>query len=213
VSRFSPILFDLDGTIADTRPGIVAAVNEALRELGLPSIDAELVHGAIGRGVDALARSVTSASVAPAFADGYRRTYARSCLSGTILYPGVRELIRELDAPLGLITNKPRAFTEMILAHFELAQRFAVVIAGDDDRPERLKPDPWPIREALARFGATDPHPIFIADGEKDVAAAEAANVPCCLVTWGYERADAKRAAFSVSTVEELRVLIERGAR
>src|SRR4051812_24365701 len=108
----SAILFDLDGTVADTYPGIVAAVGQMLFELGLPPVAPETIYPLTGKGVPALVQGVlhalkTGAHEAYAL-DLYQERYAQTCTYGVTAYPGVIELLERLEAPLALLTNKPR---------------------------------------------------------------------------------------------------------
>jgi 2-phosphoglycolate phosphatase len=187
---FAPILFDLDGTLAETHPGIYAAVDETLGELGLSALEHERVRALTGKGVAVLVRTVLEEvgaplELLPKALERYQAHYDLRCAQGASLFPGMAALLLRLPPPLGLITNKARRFTAPILAHLGLAERFAVVVAGDDPGA-RMKPDPWPVEEALGRLGMTRERAILVGDTESDARTAKAAGIACCLVGWGH---------------------------
>lgn len=211
---YHPILLDLDGTVADTRPGILSAVGRLTRGLGRRPPDPDLIHPWIGRGVENLVARVLDLVGAgpnrlllePAVA-AYRRAYARTCVRGSRLYPGMRPMLRRLPRPVALVTNKPRGYTEPILRALKIDRLFDAVVTGDDPGA-KLKPDPWLVREALRRLGIQG-RPILVGDTAVDLETAEAARVPCCLVSWGYGSAAARRrAALSADSPRELLALL-----
>lgn len=186
--RFRPVLFDLDGTVADTYPGIVAAVGQTLAALQLPPVAPEHVYPLTGKGVPALVRGVLGESGEALYERAlelYRARYAELCTFGARAYPGVPELLSRLGVPLGLLTNKPRVYTERILESLGLERSFAVLVAGDDPG-SKLKPDPWAIEEALRKLALPSPRPVLVGDTRSDFGAARAAGVACVLVGWGH---------------------------
>lgn len=215
---FHPIIFDLDGTLADTRPGIARALNESLADEGLRPLDPEVIDPLTGQGSRALvtgALRLLTGDVDPAqlarVLPRYDGRYTAMCADGSFLYPHIMAMLDRLPGPFALLTNKARAFTELILTRLELAGRFAVIVAGDDPGAER-KPSPWGVRTALERLGV-DARPIFVADSATDVRAGDAAGVQTCVVTWGYGgTAAAGQATFTVETVAELEALLWRGS-
>jgi phosphoglycolate phosphatase len=186
--RYRPVLFDLDGTVADTYPGILAAVAQTLAALQLPPVAPEHVYPLTGRGVPALVRGVLGASDDALYVRAlelYRARYAELCTVGARAYPGIPELLSRLGGPLALLTNKPRLYTERILESLGLAGTFAALIAGDDPG-SRLKPDPWPIAEALRKLAVPSARPVLVGDTRSDFGAARAAGIACVLVGWGH---------------------------
>jgi len=210
---FTPILFDLDGTLADTRPGIALAVGRTLAAFGLPPLHRARIDAFTGRGVEALVQGVLGeVGAPPSLLDRasavYRGHYAQTCGAGAALYPGIAGLLRRLPPPLAVLSNKPREYTLQVLQALKVAEAFAAVVGGDEPGA-RLKPDPWPVAEALRRLGPPAPRPLVVGDTENDVKAARAAGVESCAVTWGYGTAAAAASAdFRADTVAELEHLL-----
>ncbi|MBN1204124.1 MAG: HAD-IA family hydrolase [Myxococcaceae bacterium] len=216
---FQPVLFDLDGTLADTHAGILAAVSEVLDRFGLEQLPAAEVRRLTGRGIDALVESVLTRARGSAPEPEllsravalYHEVYWRTCAVEIALVPGIIDVLRAPGVRRALLTNKARRYTEKILATTGLEGCFNALVAGDDPGA-RLKPDPWPVREALQKLGEPATHAILVGDTESDVDAAAAARIPSCIVRWGSggERA-AARGTWSVGSVEELARLLAEG--
>jgi phosphoglycolate phosphatase len=179
------ILFDLDGTLVDSRRDLAASVNFALRALALPERPAEEIFGFIGEG----ARRLLERSVAPRLEAlepalaAWSRHYAEHLLDTTRAYPGVAELLDRLRPPLAVHTNKPGDFARRILDGLGLAPRFAQVVGGGDG-PAR-KPDPEGARAILARLGVAPDRAVYVGDSHIDVATAHAAGLRFVGVAWG----------------------------
>lgn len=215
---FEPLLFDLDGTIANTYPGIVAAAQAAFEAVGLPSVTAEQVTPLTGKGVRALVEGLLEAVGAPVEGPQrdralavYQQTYERTCAQGAYAYPGMVELLGRLPGPKALLTNKPRRYTEQIAKALDFGRHLDTIVAGDDagqDARMRLKPDPWPIEEALRRLRCGPERAILVGDTKSDAGAARAAGIACCLVRWGHGGPDAlagaARTAADVGELERL---------
>lgn len=210
--KFAPILFDLDGTVADTHGGITVAIDATLAELGLPPFPPKLVYSMTGKGVNALISGVLAEVGAdPELLERavalYRARYEKTCAEGVEAYPGVMDLLRRLPRPLALLTNKPRRFTERIVSALGLEQAFDALVAGDDPGA-RLKPDPWPLQEALRRVGG-GPRPLMVGDSASDVKAAAAAGIESCLARWGFKPTPVTApASYQARSVDELEALL-----
>ncbi len=185
------LIFDLDGTLIDSAPDIHAAANRLLAGEGLASMTLPQVRAMIGRGVPWLMQQLLAASGQPAdparaarmaarYVDGYE-----NAVHLTTPYPWVGPALLALaDAGhrLAICTNKPMAATEAVLRHLGLRDFFAAIIAGDS-LPLR-KPDPAPLRAALAALGGGAA--VYVGDHEVDAETAAAAGVPFLLYTEGY---------------------------
>lgn len=184
--NYDALIFDLDGTLADTADDIAASVAHAMTGESLPVPSRGTIVGAIGGGVGKLIeRLVAEAERRPAVLKAFLRHYGEHLLDRTRLYPGVSETLAALDgAALAVVSNKPEAFTRRILQGLGIAGRFRAVFGGDS-LPVR-KPDPAVVRAVLAAIGGS--RPLLVGDSGTDVRTARNAGIPCCAVTYGYHR-------------------------
>lgn len=179
------ILFDLDGTLVDSRRDLAASVNFALREVGLPARPEEEIFSFIGEG----SRRLLERSVAPrldrleAAHEAWARHYAEHLLDTTAPYPGVPALLERLRPPLAVHTNKPGDFARRILEGLGLLPRFVAVLGGGDGAPR--KPDPGGALALLAALGIPPTQAAYVGDSRIDVATAGAAGIRFVGVAWG----------------------------
>ena len=186
------VVFDLDGTLVDTAPDIIAALNALLAEQGRPSLHAAAVRQLIGDGAQKLVERGFAATGGPApqalaglsrrFLELYEPRVAR--LSRP--FPGVRETLGQLaDAGLrlGVCTNKSSRVTRRLLDDLALSGYFAAIAGGDV--PAR-KPDPKHVLGVLDALGATPETALMVGDSANDVRAARAAGVRIAVVSFGY---------------------------
>lgn len=188
------VVFDLDGTLADTSGDLIAAANATLSGRGLdasldPLADARTAFKG-GRAMLRLGHA--RAGLVPTDAEidmDYRRflaIYADLLHVETRLYPGVAEAVARLGAAgyrTAICTNKPEALAQRLLVSLGVRDAFASLI-GADTLPVR-KPDPAPLREAVKRAGGDPRAAVLIGDTVTDRDTARAAGVPCVLVTFG----------------------------
>lgn len=174
------VVFDLDGTLIDSRGDIAAATLHALAANGFPKLAAAELLTYVGDGARALlARSAALAPDDPrlepllaAFLD----YYGAHPLDHTVFCVGAERVLSVLgqEFPLALCTNKPRLTTERVLAGLGIAERFRVVVAGGD-LPQH-KPDPAPITHIAERLGLASAELVVVGDGAQDVLAGRAAG-------------------------------------
>jgi len=214
---FDVVAFDLDGTLADTAPDLAAALNHALERLGRPIVAPDSVRHLVGHGAKSLLRKGLAASgEAPeALVDEgfplYLEYYAAHICVGTTLYPGVEEALDALSArgaALAICTNKPERMTHKLLDALGWSRRFQAVI-GADTLPVR-KPDPAPLREAIARAGGG--RAVFVGDSITDADTARAAQIPFVAVSFGFSDrpADQLGADAVIDEFAELTGVLER---
>jgi phosphoglycolate phosphatase len=180
------ILFDLDGTLVDSRLDLARSVNAALREVGLPERPEAEIFGFIGEGSRRLVeRAVTPRLdlLEPAHA-AWAKDYAEHLLDNTLPYPGIPELLARLTGPLAVHTNKPGDFARRILDGLGLSDRFVVVIGGGDV-PSR-KPDPAGALDILARLQVTADQAVYVGDSRIDAATARAGHFRFIGAAWGF---------------------------
>ncbi len=185
------VLFDLDGTLADTARDLGAALNRLLAEENLPPQPYEAVrpiasHGA--RGLVSLGFGIDKTH--PRFEE-YRlrflEQYDHDFSSHTTLFDGINELILALAArglTWGIITNKPMRFTDRLVPALPFAIPPAVVVSGDTVGV--AKPDPAPMLHACQLIDTDPCHCLYVGDAERDIQAGRAVGMKTVLVNWGY---------------------------
>lgn len=188
------LVFDLDGTLVDSLPGIAAALNRALHDHGQPTHPLTDVRRFIGSGAFMLCRRALASSesdhLAREIEATFKRHYAESWPEGTALYPGIHSLIRRLAERgdrLAVLSNKPDAFTREMVAHLFPDHPFELVRGQCDDTPR--KPDAGAMRPLLAHWSISPAEVLLIGDSSIDRATAEAAGTRFLGVAWGYEDA------------------------
>ena len=185
------IIFDLDGTLVDSLPGIAAALNHTLESRGLPIHSEPKIRGFIGKGSLELVRQAMPAdsptSLAHELDAGFQQAYADTWRQGSVLYPGIESLIQELKSSqhhLAVLSNKPEAFTREIVAHFFPGELFESTLGNSEQFPR--KPAPDAALHLLAAWGITAADAHFIGDSDIDQLTAENAAIPFIGVGWGY---------------------------
>ena len=183
----SSILFDLDGTLVDSREDITASVNEVREICGLQPLPLDEVARMVGLGIRVLLRralgDVSSLEIDEAV-KLFRSHYREHCLDKTLLYPGVEETLQALSAlPQGVVSNKPEEFCRKILQGLGVADRFGVILGGDSTAEK--KPHPEPIFKALLALQTPASGAILVGDSPVDVNAGRQAGVRTCGVTYG----------------------------
>ncbi|WP_158964138.1 HAD-IA family hydrolase [Chachezhania sediminis] len=190
------VIFDLDGTLADTSGDLIAAANHCFRHMGLgdvldPVADAKVaLRGGRMMLRTGLTRVGHEAGGIEAETDRYYQTlldaYAEAIDHHTVLYPGAMEAVEQLvtdGLKVGICTNKPEALADLLLQRLGVRDAFASLV-GADTLPVR-KPDPEPLREAVRRAGGDPARSILVGDSDTDRNTAKAAGVPSVLVTFG----------------------------
>lgn len=204
--RFTPVLFDLDGTIVDSAPGILASLAWMFEELRMPvPADAELRRWVGPPILDSFRdlagldpdRSRHALTV-------YRTHYREVGVLDTTPFPGVLEALRAIHAagiPLSLATSKPESMARTILDTIGIAEVFTAITGASDDETRSSKQDV--VAEALRRLtaaGADGAAPVLVGDRIHDVEGAGAHGVPTVFVTWGYGSPD--EAAGAIATAD-----------
>jgi phosphoglycolate phosphatase len=185
VSRL--VLFDLDGTLVDSSPGIWSSVRFAAAELGLPEPTAAQLTAMIGPPLqDGFATALgLPPELVPLAVDAYRTHYSAGALLDVTVYPGIPGLLDELwarDAVLAVATSKPEVFAVRVLEATGLLRRFASVHGATLDGAVRHKDEV--VAAALAAH--TDgTHPVLVGDRAQDVQGAAVHGLPCIGAGWG----------------------------
>ncbi len=183
------IIFDLDGTLIDSRADLAAGINHMRKQFGLASLSLETVSGYVGDGVRKLVeRSLQGAKVDVDDALQVNKDYYLSHLTvHTFMYPGVEEGLRHLveaGHQLAVLTNKPGDPSRSILQHFNVDHYFTSIIGGGD--VENLKPEPDGILQCLRTTGINAARAWMIGDHYTDLAVAGNAGIKSAFVRYGF---------------------------
>ena len=188
---FQLIVFDLDGTLIDSRRDLANATNALLVECGATPLTEDRVGRMVGDGAATLVARAFDASGLERPADGLTRflsLYEAHLLDHTRPYPGIPEALDALAAraSLAVLTNKPLASTRRILAGLDLARRFGdeAIVGGDGPLPR--KPDPAGLRHLMTRAGVASEFTLMVGDSAIDWRTARAASTRVCLVRYGF---------------------------
>jgi len=190
------ILFDLDGTLADTNRDLHATMNYILNQYGCDRVETDQVRHMIGggarmilkRGFDENKFEISDSELDIA-TERFVDYYDQHIDDETVLFNNVEIILKaaKRDAiKMAVVTNKRESLAAKLLFRLNIHHYFDVLIGGDT-LPER-KPNPLPILEAIKRLGGTAKNAIMIGDSEADTASAMKANVSCICVSFGYRR-------------------------
>jgi phosphoglycolate phosphatase len=182
------LVFDLDGTLIDSKDDLVHSVNAVRHRLGLQPLPEETVASYVGRGVvvlmrRALGEGASEAEVAQAV-EFFLEYYRDHMLDHTVAYPGVREALEDLKPrSMAVLTNKPVKFSQAILAGLGLSPYFMQVYGGNSFAQK--KPDPVGILALMRDTGVEAEHTMMVGDSDTDVLTGRNAGVWTCGVTYG----------------------------
>jgi phosphoglycolate phosphatase len=194
--RYDLCVFDMDGTLCDTRDDIATAVNLSLRDAGQPERSRDDIIRHVGRGAGHLLLMVTGdAALAEAARVTFLSHYRDHLLDRTRPYPGVGRMLQALNGRvrLAVATNKPGDLARAIVAGLGWGDLLSPVLGGGD--VPRLKPDPAILDEVLARTGVSRARALVLGDMDVDIDLARNAGVDCMAVGWGLSDAAQLRAA------------------
>ena len=185
------LIFDLDGTLCDTRVDLANAVNHARTRLGLAPLTVAEVTGYVGDGLAKLiARSFADRSeLVEAALPLYREHYAAHLLDNSPLYDGVAEglaALSALGAPMAVLTNKPEGYAREMLDHYGLSRYMKHIYGGDSFSTH--KPDPEGVLAITRSYGIAPAETLLVGDNHTDLAAARAAGMPSVFCTYGFGR-------------------------
>jgi phosphoglycolate phosphatase len=202
------VVFDFDGTLADTWRDLASALNETLAEAQLPPVSGPEVKAWIGDGaLKLLSRALppqerTGARLELHF-ERFRLHYERVCLETTELYPGIDACLDSLagKAALAVLSNKPSRFLDRIVEGLDLGKRFFAVIGGDS--LSVTKPDPAALRLLAARLDPAPREIWMVGDSAIDIATGRAAGARTIGCAWGLRGIEELHAAGADVLVEE----------
>lgn len=185
------LIFDLDGTLIDSKRDLADAVNAMRLHLGEPPLADETVYSYVGNGAQVLVQRALPDRGAEEIARGLRyflEYYRDHMLDATTLYPGVREALDELmETPvkMAVLTNKPVRFSERLIHGLGLDGHFFRIYGGNSF--EEKKPHPIGIELLMQESGIGRDRTIMVGDSAVDVLTARNAQVQACGVSWGFQ--------------------------
>jgi len=187
------VLFDLDGTLADTAPDLVAVLNSLLARHGLPPAPYAIARNEVSNGALGLIRlgfnDVYTDDAIERLRQEFLSIYTKNTSNFTKLFNGLNDLIDYISSSgrqWGIVTNKPAAMTEPLLQALQIAVPPACVIAGD--RLEQRKPHPAPLLLAASELQLEPERCVYVGDAPRDIEAGLAAKMYTIAVTYGYIR-------------------------
>lgn len=217
-ARFTAVLFDLDGTLVDTAPDMVAVLQALQTDNGVEPVGYDLGRSYVSNGSVGLLRLgfplADDAELESLRLEFLERYAARIC-NGSAIFPGVDRLVDRLDAarlPWGVVTNKPQHLTEPLLQALMLAERAACCVSGDT-LPQR-KPDPTPLIHACSIAGIEAARTLYVGDSSRDIMAGRAAGMGTVAAAYGYitpgdDARDWQADAIAASTEELAQIVLK----
>jgi phosphoglycolate phosphatase len=186
------LIFDLDGTLIDSRLDLANAVNAMRGHLGMSLLTNERVYSYVGNGAPVLIRrslgdQATQAELDQALAF-FMEYYGAHDLDHTTLYPGVRQSLdrfRDAGKRMAVLTNKPTSMSRHILEGLGVAGHFFRIFGGNSF--EQKKPHPIGVETLIDEAGVNRARTIMVGDSSVDVATARNAGIACCGVTYGFQ--------------------------
>jgi len=186
------LIFDLDGTLIDSRLDLAHAVNATRVKMGMPELPYETIYGYVGNGAPVLIRRALGPAAAPDDVEAalafFLDYYTQHAVVRTELYPGVRHALENLHVAghnLAVLTNKPVRISLSIMGHFDLARLMSRIYGGNSF--EQKKPHPIGIDTLRRELNAGREDTWMVGDSGVDVQTARNAGVRVCGVTWGFQ--------------------------
>ena len=189
------VLFDLDGTLADTSPDMTDALNVLLKKYGKPTLDYQFVRQHTSRGSIAMIQLGFEEELEEEHSiqlrNEFLQIYSENLCNQTKLFPGVSELLDSLDEneiPWGIVTNKPGALAEPLVQKLDIAFRAVCMVSGDS--LSRRKPDPDQLHHAANMLGINEQNTLYMGDDPRDIQAGKAAGMHTAVAAYGYIQDD-----------------------
>ncbi len=216
MATFDLIIFDLDGTLIDSKLDIAHCVNLVLRDMNLASIPEEVIYSHVGHGVRDLMQGAIQAAHGEEAESAYLKAmelfdkyYCENLTRHTRLFPGMQGFLQRHQAKdMAVITNKPQKYTDPIIDGLNLRGFFGPVL-GREACPDP-KPHPAPVYKVLETYPVNKARAVIIGDTEVDIEAGRRAGIKTCGVLYGFGNPELVKAAqpdFVAETVDELLAL------
>ena len=203
------VIFDLDGTLTDSAPGVVASFRHALAAVGAEVPEGDLAAMVVGPPMAATMRSLGLGDRADDAMAAYRADYTERGWSMNTLYDGIAELLSDLQAAgvrMAVATSKSEPTALRILEHFGIAEHFEVIVGASVDGARSAKADV--IAHALAQLDPVPPRVLMVGDRAHDVEGAGEHGIDTVLVGWGYGGSDNATPAAYAPDITALREVL-----
>lgn len=214
------VLFDLDGTLIDTAPDFIRIIGLMCEQAQIQVPTDDLIRAQVSEGARAMVNLIypdleMNSPELLQMRQQFLEIYAQNIAVDTCLFPQMEALLstlEELGLPWGIVTNKPRSLSELLLAALNLTKRCQVLVCPDD--VTRTKPDPEPMLLAASQLDLSPGQIVYVGDHPRDIDAGRAAGMPTVLAAYGYlppdhrDDLDAWHADHIVYNVDELIELI-----
>jgi N-acetyl-D-muramate 6-phosphate phosphatase len=214
------VLFDLDGTLIDTAPDFIRIIGLMCEQAQIQVPTDDLIRAQVSEGARAMVNLIypdleMNSPELLQMRQQFLEIYAQNIAVDTCLFPQMEALLstlEELGLPWGIVTNKPRSLSELLLAALNLTERCQVLVCPDD--VTRTKPDPEPMLLAASQLDLPPGQIVYVGDHPRDIDAGRAAGMPTVLAAYGYlppdhrDNLDAWHADHIVYNVDELIELI-----
>lgn len=184
------LIFDLDGTLADTIEDVTRAINHAMKKMDLPEKTPDEIRFAIGPGQAEFMNYLFTKDVvdkidSEQFISLFRDYYWKNSVVNTTLFPGIMDILDTFkEKHLTVASNKPKPFVLKILEELAVKDRFELIFCPEDVTSP--KPHPEMIVKTMKHIGSSPQNTLMIGDTDKDIAAGRGAGVVTCGVAYGY---------------------------
>ena len=189
--KIRTVLFDLDGTLADTAPDLGFALNTLVEEAGRPPVPYAAIRAQASHGARGLIQLGFGVSVADPDFDALRsrflKIYGEHLCDKTVLFPGMADVLAALqknNLNWGIVTNKPSFFTDRLVRALQLEAQASCVVSGDTTK--NSKPHPEPLLFACAKAGSTPHQCLYVGDAARDIEAGRRAGMKTLIALFGY---------------------------
>jgi phosphoglycolate phosphatase len=184
------LIFDLDGTLIDSKLDLALSVNATLKYIGQPALEHQTIYGYVGNGAQLLIQRALGENPDPAIVEKglahFLSYYREHMLDNTVAYPGVREgldLLGRQRQSMAVLTNKPVRFSNWILEGLGMSRYFRYVYGGNSF--EKKKPDPMGVEVLLRDLEAAKGEAMMVGDSDVDVRTARNSGIWACGVSYG----------------------------
>ncbi len=210
------LIFDLDGTLVDTRQDLTNSVNFVRAQFGERPLELTEVMRFVGDGLHKLMERTLPTQGSPRIDEAikiFRDHYREHCLDFSTLYDGAHEILDHFrEKKMAVISNKPDEFTLAILKGLGIEHYFKIILGGDSQ--PQLKPSPAPILHILKKLDVPPARAVIIGDGTTDIESGKRAGIHTCAVTYGYRSREALAAVvpeFLIDRLQRLKDIFELG--